>query len=165
MASDGHRHGRGHHDGGRLKRVREYVGDSTFCMTYGDCVADLDITALIEFHRANDAVSTLTAVQPPGRFGALSISAGGDKIGNFAEKPEGDGGWVNGGFFVLEPEALDYIDGDSTVWEREPLERMAAEERLLAYRHHGFWQPMDTLHDRMVLEEQWESGQPQWKLW
>jgi glucose-1-phosphate cytidylyltransferase len=151
--------------GGRLLRAREHIGDETFCMTYGDCVAALDVTALIEFHRAEGAKVTLTAIQPPGRFGALVMEPGEDTISHFHEKPDGDGGWVNGGFFVLEPEALDVISGDDTTWEHEPLERLAAERKVAAYRHTGYWQNMDSLRDKMVLEEQWSSGSPGWKLW
>jgi glucose-1-phosphate cytidylyltransferase len=149
--------------GGRIKRVAEHLDGQTFCMTYGDCVSDIDVTALVEFHRAEGALATLTAVQPPGRFGALALEGG--RVETFHEKPEGDGGWVNGGFFVLEPGALDYIADDSTVWEREPMERLADDGRLAAYKHSGFWQPMDSLRDRMVLEEQWSSGSPPWKTW
>ena len=132
-------------------------------MTYGDCVASLDVTALLDFHRREGASVTLTAIQPPGRFGALRIDE--DRVVGFAEKPPGDGGWVNGGFFVVEPEAFDYIPGDDTVWENEPLERLAQDGKLAAYRHTGFWQNMDSLRDKMVLEEQWESGSPGWKIW
>ena len=149
--------------GGRIKRVAQHVGDGTFCMTYGDCVADVDLSALVAHHREHDALATLTAVQPPGRFGALALD--GDRVESFHEKPEGDGGWVNGGFFVLEPEVLDYIEGDDSVWEREPMERLAEDGRLVAYRHAGFWQPMDSLRDKMVLEEQWLAGSPPWKSW
>jgi glucose-1-phosphate cytidylyltransferase len=151
--------------GGRLKRVAEHVGDGTFCFTYGDCVTNLDVTKLIEFHRAEGAAATLTAIRPPGRFGALTLEHATSRISTFHEKPDGDGGWVNGGFFVLEPEVLDYIDGDATVWEREPMERLADEGKLSAYRHPGYWQNMDSLRDKMVLEEQWASGQPPWKVW
>jgi glucose-1-phosphate cytidylyltransferase len=148
--------------GGRLKRVADYV-DGTFCMTYGDCVSDIDIGALVGYHREQGVLATLTAIQPPGRFGALDLD--GDLISHFMEKPRGDGGWVNGGFFVLEPQVLDYIDGDDTVWEREPLQRLAHEGNLAAYRYEGYWQNMDTLRDKMVLEEQWASGAPPWKIW
>ena len=151
--------------GGRVKRVRDYVGDETFCMTYGDCAAAIDIGRLIDFHRAEGALATLTAVQPPGRFGVLTLVEGQTRIEGFLEKPPGEGGWVNGGFFVVEPAVFDYIDGDETVWEREPLERLASEGKLSAYRHDGFWQPMDTLRDKMVLEEIWASGDPPWKVW
>ena len=151
--------------GGRLKRVAELVSGETFFFTYGDCVTDLDMTQLLEFHRAEDALATLTAIRPPGRFGALTLGDETTRIEHFREKPEGDGGWVNGGFFVLEPDVLDYIAGDDTVWERGPLERLAEEGRLAAYRHDGYWQNMDSLRDKMVLEEQWASGRPRWKTW
>ena len=151
--------------GGRLKRVAEHVAAETFCFTYGDCVTNLDMSKLIEFHRNEGAAATLTAIRPPGRFGALTLEHGASTISSFREKPEGDGGWVNGGFFVLEPEVIDYIDGDETVWEREPMERLADEGKLAAYRHPGYWQNMDSLRDKMVLEEQWASGQPPWKVW
>jgi glucose-1-phosphate cytidylyltransferase len=149
--------------GGRLRRVREYIGNETFCLTYGDCVTDLDITEEIEFHRETGALATLAAIQPPGRFGVLTLDH--RRVKSFLEKPAGEGGWVNGGFFVVEPSVLDYIDGDETVWEREPMERLADEDKLAAYRHAGFWHPMDTLRDKMVLEEQWASGDPPWKVW
>jgi glucose-1-phosphate cytidylyltransferase len=151
--------------GGRLKRVAHLVDDGTFFFTYGDCVTDLDMTKLLEFHRSEDALATLTAIRPPGRFGALTLEDHATKIERFREKPEGDGGWVNGGFFVLEPDVLEYISSDDTVWEREPLERLASEERLAAYRHHGYWQNMDSLRDKMVLEEKWATGSPPWKTW
>jgi glucose-1-phosphate cytidylyltransferase len=151
--------------GGRLRRVREHLGDGTFCMTYGDCVGDVDIGALVDFHREHDVLATVTAVQPPGRFGALSLRHDGNRIEEFVEKPSGDGGWVNGGFFVLESEVLDYVEGDETVWEREPLGGLARDGQLVAYRHSGYWQPMDTLRDRMVLEEHWASGEAPWKSW
>jgi glucose-1-phosphate cytidylyltransferase len=150
--------------GGRLLRLREYLGDETFYLTYGDCVGNVDVAAELELHRAEGAKATVTAIQPPGRFGALTLR-GGTEIVHFAEKPMGDGGWVNGGFFVLEPEVLDYIDDESTVLEREPLERLATEGSLRAYKHEGFWHPMDTLRDRAVLEEHWASGNPPWKIW
>jgi len=151
--------------GGRLKRVAHLVGDETFFFTYGDCVTNLDMTELLEFHRGQDALATLTAIRPPGRFGALGLEEHATKIESFREKPDGDGGWVNGGFFVLEPDVLDYVAGDETIWEREPLERLAEEGRLAAYRHQGYWQNMDSLRDKMVLEEQWASGKPGWKTW
>ena len=150
--------------GGRLKRVQSYVGDETFCFTYGDGVADVDISASIATHRASGKLATLTAVQPPGRYGALNL-VDGDQVAGFQEKPQGDGGWINGGFFVLEPGVFDYIHFDATSWEGEPLQRLAAEGQLQAYRHHGFWQPMDTLRDRVQLEELWESGKAPWKSW
>jgi glucose-1-phosphate cytidylyltransferase len=155
--------GEGTMTGGRLKRVREHVGDETFCLTYGDCVTDLDVAKEIEFHRESGALATLAAVQPPGRFGVLSLHD--DRVTSFLEKPAGEGGWVNGGFFVVEPEVLDLIDGDVTVWEREPMELLAREDRLAAYKHSGFWHPMDTLRDKAVLEELWASGDAPWKVW
>ena len=151
--------------GGRIKRVRDHVGDETFCMTYGDGVSDVDVTALVEFHRAQRVLGTLTAVQPPGRFGAFTMGEDDARIDGFREKPAGDGAWINGGFFVLEPQVFDYIEGDSTVWEREPMERLAHAGQLAAYRHRGFWQPMDTLRDKTVLNELWESGSAPWKVW
>jgi glucose-1-phosphate cytidylyltransferase len=150
--------------GGRLKRIAPIVGDETFCFAYGDCVSDVDIGRLLEFHREQGVLATLTAIRPPGRFGALALGDG-DRIETFREKPEGDGGWVNGGFFVLEPGVFDYIEGDGTVWERQPLERLAADGQLAAYRHAGYWQNMDSLRDKIVLEEQWASGSPKWKVW
>ncbi|WP_278412614.1 glucose-1-phosphate cytidylyltransferase [Stutzerimonas kunmingensis] len=149
--------------GGRLKRVREYLGDETFCLTYGDGVANVDVTRLIDFHRNHGKLATVTAVQPPGRFGALDLQ--GEKVRGFQEKPLGDGGWINGGFFVLEPGIVDYIDGDESIWEQEPMRRLAEGGQLTAYLHRGFWQPMDTLRDRNLLEERWNNGQAEWKLW
>jgi glucose-1-phosphate cytidylyltransferase len=151
--------------GGRLKRIAPLVGDETFCFAYGDCVSDVDITKLIDFHRTQGVLATLTAIRPPGRFGALMLEQGEEKITSFREKPAGDGGWVNGGFFVLEPRALNYIAGDATVWEREPLEQMASEGQLASYRHYGYWQNLDSLRDKIILEEQWSSGTPRWKTW
>jgi glucose-1-phosphate cytidylyltransferase len=151
--------------GGRLRRVREYVGDETFCFTYGDAVSDVDIGKLVRFHREHGALATLTAVQPPGRFGALLLREHEDIVASFREKPSGDGAWINGGFFVLEPEAIDYVESDETVWEREPMERLAHDGNLAAYKHVGYWQNMDTLRDKMVLEREWASGAPPWKLW
>ena len=149
--------------GGRLKRVGPYLDGETFCMTYGDCVARLDVSAVVDFHRAHGGLATVTAIQPPGRFGALGFD--GDRVATFFEKPRGDGGWVSGGFFVLEPAVLDYIAGDATPWERAPLERLAREGKLVGYRHSDYWQNLDTLRDKMVLEEQWASGHPPWKIW
>ncbi len=149
--------------GGRLKRVANYLDNDTFFFTYGDGVADLDVTAELAFHRAQGALATMCAVQPPGRFGALDIEH--HRITRFEEKPAGDRSWANGGFFVLEPGVLDYVEGDSTIWERDPLERMARDGNLSAYRHHGFWQPMDTLRDKIKLEELWQSGKAPWKVW
>ena len=151
--------------GGRLKRVKEYIGEETFCLTYGDGVTDLDITKLIDFHKNQKTLATLTAVQPPGRFGAFRLGENTNKIDSFKEKPQGDGAWVNGGFFVLESEAMDYIKDDSTVWESEPMEHLARDGKLSAYRHNGFWQNMDTLRDKNVLEELRQSGKPPWKIW
>jgi glucose-1-phosphate cytidylyltransferase len=149
--------------GGRLKRIRDYVDGETFCATYGDGVSNVDLGALIAHHRAAGATATLTAVKPPGRFGAVEIK--GALVERFREKPDGDGGWINGGFFVLEPAALDAIAGDETHFEREPLERLAAEGRLAAYRHDGFWHPLDTVRDKTILEEYWASGHAPWKTW
>jgi glucose-1-phosphate cytidylyltransferase len=151
--------------GGRLKRVQEYVGDDTFCLTYGDGVSDVDLTALIEYHRSQGTLATLTAIQPSGRFGVFSLKNGDGRISHFREKPEGEGAWINGGFFVLEPAIFDYIDGDATVWEKEPLESLARNGQLSAYRHQGFWQPMDTLRDKNYLEELWQTEQHPWKVW
>jgi glucose-1-phosphate cytidylyltransferase len=149
--------------GGRLKRVRDYLDDGTFCFTYGDGLSNVDITASIKFHREQKRLATLTAVQPAGRFGALDIQD--QRISRFQEKPDGDGSWINGGFFVLEPEVLQHIDQDSTVWEREPMEQLARDGQLSAFTHTGFWQPMDTLRDKMRLEELWQTGQAPWKVW
>jgi len=151
--------------GGRLRRVREHLGDETFCMTYGDGVSNVDIPASIEFHRKHKALCTMTAVQPPGRFGAFTLGADEAFVSQFQEKPDGDGAWINGGFFVLEPGVFDYIDGDSTTWEQQPMQRMAADGKLCAYKHAGFWQSMDTLRDRMVLEDHWAGGNAPWALW
>jgi glucose-1-phosphate cytidylyltransferase len=151
--------------GGRLKRIAPLLGDEAFCFTYGDCVSDVDITKLIEFHRAQGVLATLTAIRPPGRFGALALEQGEERIMSFREKPEEEGGWVNGGFFVLEPGALEYIAGDATVWEREPLEQLARDGELASYRHYGYWQNLDSLRDKIVLEQQWASGSPRWKTW
>ncbi len=154
--------------GGRIKRVASYIGNETFCLTYGDGVSDVNIAKSIELHQNQKSLVTLTAVQQPGRFGAFSLATGSDKIGSFREKPRGDGAdnaWVNGGFFVVEPKALNYITDDKSVWEREPLEIMAKTGQLTAFRHSGFWQPMDTLRDRNVLEELWQSGNAPWKVW
>ena len=157
--------GEGTMTGGRLKRVREYIGDEAFCMTYGDGVSDVDIGQLVAFHKAQGGLATLTAVQPPGRFGAFSLEHGEHKVPTFKEKPVGDGAWVNGGFFVLEPAVMDYIEGDATVWEQAPLDTLANEGELSAYRHRGFWQPMDTLRDKHVLDEMWRMGKAPWKKW
>jgi len=150
--------------GGRLRRVREYVKDEEdFCFTYGDGVSDVDINQVIAFHRAAGVDATLTATYPPGRFGALDIQNG--RVGSFKEKPKGDGGMINGGFFVLKPKVIDLIAGDDTTWEREPLEALSTSGQLAAYQHDGFWQPMDTLRDKTYLEQLWQSGQAPWKVW
>lgn len=151
--------------GGRLKRVRDYVGDETFCFTYGDGVSDINISALIEFHYRQNTLATLTSVQPPGRFGLFSLAYEQNKVKTFREKPDGDGAWVNGGFFVLEPSVINHIEDDMVIWEKEPLEQLAQQGELSAYRHHGFWQPMDTLRDKQVLENMWQSGDAPWKVW
>jgi glucose-1-phosphate cytidylyltransferase len=151
--------------GGRLKRVKDYIDNEIFCMTYGDGVSDVNITDLIDLHKEQKVLATLTAVQPPGRFGAFNLVKGQTKISNFREKDRGNGAWINGGFFVLEPGVMNYIADDSTVWEREPLENLARDGMLAAYKHYGFWQPMDTLRDKTVLEELWQSSQAPWKKW
>ena len=148
--------------GGRIKRCAPYIGNESFCCTYGDGVSDVNITAALKAHRSNGALVTLTAVQPPGRFGVLEIE--GDEVTHFREKPKGDGAWVNGGFFVIEPQALEEINGDSTIWEREPLERLAEKGRVGVFRHSGFWQPLDTLRDKETLEHLWSNGAP-WRRW
>jgi glucose-1-phosphate cytidylyltransferase len=149
--------------GGRLKRALPHVGDEQFCMTYGDGVADVDLTRLVAFHREQGTLATVTSVQPPGRFGALDVH--GDRVTHFREKPRGDGTWTNGGFFVLDPRIGDYIEGDATTWEEEPLRRLAHEGQLSSFRHEGYWQVMDTLRDKLVLQEQWDSGAPPWVTW
>lgn len=150
--------------GGRLKRVREFLeDDEAFCFTYGDGVADIDIQALLAFHREKRVLATLTATYPPGRFGALEIH--GQMVSSFKEKPMGDGGRINGGFFVLSPKVIDLIAGDETIWERDPLESLSAQGQLAAYLHEGFWHPMDTLRDKLFLEELWASGRAPWKVW
>lgn len=150
--------------GGRLRRVADYVRDEeAFCFTYGDGVSDIDISASIAFHKQHGKAATLTATFPPGRFGALDIQ--GQQIKKFMEKPKGDGAMINGGFFVLSPRVLDYLEDDATVWEQQPLQRLAADDELMAYEHHGFWQPMDTLRDKTYLEELWDSGKAPWKTW
>lgn len=149
--------------GGRLKRVAPYVGDDTFCMTYGDGVSDIDVKALLDFHRAHGRDATVTVVRPPGRFGAVDIE--GDAVTGFREKPAGEAGWINAGFFVLSPRVFDVIDGDPTVFEREPLRKLATSDQLRAYKHRGFWQPMDTLRDKQQLEDIWNSGAAAWRKW
>jgi glucose-1-phosphate cytidylyltransferase len=150
--------------GGRLKRVEKYIRDEdSFCLTYGDGVADLDISAQIAFHKKHGKLATVTAVQPPGRYGALQLN--GEQVTGFTEKPRGDGGRINGGFFVLSPKCLEFVEGDRTSWESEPLIRLAAQGELMAFEHDGFWQPMDTLRDKNLLEELWNSGKAPWKVW
>ncbi|MEI7868338.1 MAG: glucose-1-phosphate cytidylyltransferase [Candidatus Methylumidiphilus sp.] len=149
--------------GGRIKRIRKYLGDEDFCLTYGDGVGNIDINRLIDFHRQEGKLATLTATQPPGRFGALNLE--GHKILNFEEKPQGDGAWINGGFFVLSPKVIDYIAGDDTLWEREPMAGLASDGQLNAFFHHGFWQPMDTLRDKTHLEGLWQANKAPWKIW
>jgi len=144
--------------------VRHYLDDDEpFCFTYGDGLSDVDVTATIAHHNASGALATMTTVQPPGRFGAVRFDQ--QKVVSFDEKPQGDGAWINGGYFVLSPGVFDYLDGDATVWEREPLERLAADGKLSAYLHRGFWHPMDTLRDKTLLEEYWNSGLAPWKVW
>ena len=149
--------------GGRLKRVQPYVGEEDFCFTYGDGVSDINLTELVAYHRQQDRIATLTAVRPPARFGGLHIRDA--IIKSFQEKPEGDGRWINGGFFVLSPKVFDYLKDDKTIWEREPLEKLAREGQLCAYKHTGFWYAMDTLRDKVHLEQLWQSGQAPWKVW
>jgi glucose-1-phosphate cytidylyltransferase len=149
--------------GGRLKRVKDYIGDETFCMTYGDGLSNVNIQELINFHKASDTLATLTAVQQPGRFGVFNFSGEETKIDSFQEKPDGsEMPWINGGYFVLEPEVLNYIEDENSVWEREPMEALAREGQLSGYKHTGFWQPMDTLRDKNVLEELWATGNAPW---
>ncbi len=155
--------GQGTATGGRIKRLARHVGDGTFMLTWGDGVADIDIPALLAFHRSHGKLATLTAARPPARFGHMELDGG--KVTEFSEKPQTGEGWINGAFFVLEPEIFDYIDGDETQWEREPLEKLAKDGELMAYRHYGFWQCMDTLRDRKLLESLWASEQAPWKLW
>ena len=149
--------------GGRLKRVKEHVTGETFCFTYGDGVSDLNIGNLISFHRSHGKKATITAVQPPGRFGALEMS--GTSVDGFHEKPAGDGAWINGGYFVLEPAVIDLIENDKISWEEYPLVQLAEKDNLKAYQHKGFWQPMDTLRDKNFLEDLWTSGKAPWKVW
>ena len=150
--------------GGRIKRIRKYLDAEPFLLTYGDGVSNIDIAAEVEFHRAHGKMLTVTAVQPSGKFGSVNIASDGS-IDTFKEKPKGDGGWINGGFFVCEQGIFDYLQGDDTVWEREPLERIANEGQLYAYKHNDFWQPMDTMRDKALLDELWANGHAPWKLW
>jgi glucose-1-phosphate cytidylyltransferase len=149
--------------GGRLKRVQPFIGNERFCLTYGDGLTDLPLQTLIDFHQRENRWVTMTTVKPPGRFGSVRLE--GNRIARFEEKPEGDGGWINGGFFVMEPTVFDYLSGDNTILEGGPLEDLAHMGQLSAYKHHGFWQPMDTLRDKAKLQDLWESGRPPWKLW
>jgi glucose-1-phosphate cytidylyltransferase len=151
--------------GGRIKRVREHVGRATFCLTYGDGVSDINIRELINFHYSQGALATVTAVQQPGRFGSLNLSSERPRVAEFREKQLADGHIINGGFFVVEPEVVDLIDSDSTVWEQEPMRRLVEQDQLAVYRHHGYWQNMDTLRDKMVLQELWRRGNPPWQVW
>ena len=151
--------------GGRLKRVKEHVGKDTFCFTYGDGVSAVNIKELLDFHKEQKTLATLTATRPAGRFGALALGEDDNKIASFREKQDGDGAWINGGYFILEPEVIDYIADDTTVWEKEPLEKLAESNQLSAYKHSGFWQPMDTLRDKNYLEDLWKSGKAPWKVW
>lgn len=152
--------------GGRLKRIQQYVGNETFCMTYGDGVSNINISELIEFHKSQSAITTLTAVQEPGRFGTFSLNGDQTMVSHFREKPKDENSaWINGGFFVIEPQIFDYLEGDATVFEKGPLEHLSKEGKLAAYRHTDFWQPMDTLRDRNLLEDIWESGKAPWKIW
>jgi len=150
--------------GGRLKRVKSYLGTEDFCLTYGDGVGNVNIRELIAHHKKSGLLTTVTAVQPPGRFGSLNITQD-NKVTGFVEKPHGDGGWINGGFFILSPKVIDYIEGDQALWEREPMEKLAREGNLSAYIHAGFWHPMDTLRDKNYLEKLWTSGKAPWKIW
>jgi len=150
--------------GGRIRRVRQHLGNETFLLTYGDGVADVNVAEALAYHRASQKLCTVTAVQPSGRFGALNFGDH-DDVTSFTEKPKGDGAWINGGFFVCEPAVIDYIEDDTTVWEREPLEHIAAAGQMQAYKHHGFWKPMDTLRDKFELETDWQQGHAKWKTW
>ena len=149
--------------GGRLRRVKKFVGDETFCFTYGDGLGDVNISNLIDFHKKNKKIATVTAVQPPGRFGILQIEN--NDVVNFKEKPSGDGNWINGGFFILESKVFEYIEDDKTIWEKESLEKLAKENQLSAYRHTGFWKPLDTLRDKNELENMWVKNKAKWKIW
>lgn len=151
--------------GGRIKRARPYLGDDTFLLTYGDGVSNVNIEQLIKSHKADDSLVTLTAVQPPGRFGALALGESQTRVTQFLEKPEGDGAWINGGYFAVEPEAIDFIDGDEISWEQQPLSSIAHQGKLSAYKHRGFWQPMDTLRDKQYLESLWKDRAAPWKVW
>jgi len=152
--------------GGRIRRAARYLNDGPFCCTYGDGVSDVDITKLMAFHRAQGVLATVTAVQPPGRFGAFNLHADNALVPSFKEKPGGDGAWINGGFFVCQPEVFDYIrNGDTTIWEQDPLQNIAKDGQLVGYKHEGFWRPMDTLKDKQDLNEMWNTGSAKWKIW
>jgi glucose-1-phosphate cytidylyltransferase len=151
--------------GGRIKRIAPHIGNEAFCLTYGDGVSDVNIRALVDFHRSHGRLATVTAVPSPGRFGILDIDEASESVTRFHEKPDNEMGWINGGFFVVEPSVVDYIDGDGTVWEKEPLERLARDGALAAFQHRGFWRPMDTLRDQRELEALWNSGKAPWKRW
>ena len=150
--------------GGRVNRVKAYTENKSFMLTYGDGVGEVDIKALLEFHKASKKIMTVTAVQPSGRFGALNLSDN-NQVNSFMEKPKGDGAWINGGFFVCEPQIFDYLDGDETILEREPMEKLAGDGQMMAFKHYGFWKPMDTLRDKQELEFLWDSGKALWKKW
>ena len=150
--------------GGRIKRIKDHLAGERFMLTYGDGVGDVNINSLVEFHESHGKLATMTAVQPSGRFGTLRISDD-KKVESFVEKPAGDGAWINGGFFVLEPQVIDYIKDDSTIWEREPLENLTKESQLFAYKHEGFWKPMDTLRDKIELDRLWSTKEAPWKVW
>ncbi|MDR1975092.1 MAG: glucose-1-phosphate cytidylyltransferase [Bacteroidales bacterium] len=151
--------------GGRIKRIQPYIGNEPFMLTYGDGVADIDINKLVKIHKESSRLATVTVVQPSGRFGAIQMDESNNNILSFKEKPKGDGSWINGGFFVLQPEIFDLIADDRTIFEREPLETLAAQSNLCAYRHYGFWRPMDTLRDKTDLEEMWQNGNSPWRVW
>jgi glucose-1-phosphate cytidylyltransferase len=157
--------GEGSMTGGRLKLVKKYLDGERFFFTYGDGVSDVDLNKLLEFHKQQKVIATMTAVQPPGRFGAFTLGENQDIVTSFREKPEGDGAWINGGFFVLEPEAIDYVQDEFTVWEQEPLKNLARDGKLAAYKHDGFWHPMDSLRDKNELEKYWATGKAPWKVW
>jgi glucose-1-phosphate cytidylyltransferase len=150
--------------GGRIKRIKNHINNETFMITYGDGVGNIDIKSLFEFHKANGKACTVTSVQPSGRFGLLSIDEN-SSVQSFFEKPKGDGAWINGGYFVCEPSIFDYIEGDATIWEKEPMERIATDGQMKAFKHNGFWRPMDTLKDKMDLHEMWVAGKAPWKIW
>ncbi|RYY08297.1 MAG: glucose-1-phosphate cytidylyltransferase [Sphingobacteriaceae bacterium] len=150
--------------GGRIKRIKQHIGEETFMLTYGDGLADVDISNLLKFHKENNKYCTVTAVQPSGRFGALNIKTN-HLVDSFMEKPKGDGSWINGGYFVCEPQIFDYIEGDHTLWEKEPMEKIAQTGQMVAFEHRGFWKPMDTLREKHELEEDWISNKAKWKVW